>query len=287
MPQRDSMGYTIGVALALCVVCSFCVSAAAVALKDRQELNKQVDRQKNILDATGIAYNETGEPASQLSIKQVKELFGQVEERLVNLETGDYVTDMDPDTYDERKAAKIENESVSVKEQDPEFDPGIARREKIARVYFVRDSTGGISQVVLPIYGKGLWSTLYGYLAVRSDLQTIQGLTFYEHGETPGLGGEVENPMWKAQWEGRWLYGEEGKPAVGVAKGPAPQDSQYLVDGLSGATITSRGVENLVRYWVGENGFGPYLEKLKTEIEQGTALVGEDATPEEAEDGQE
>lgn len=264
MPQRDSMGYTVGVALILCVVCSLGVSVAAVALKDKQELNKQLDRQKNILDATGIAYAETGAPASELSREMVEQLFKRIDEKLVNLETGEYDDALDAATFDERARAKDPEHNVEI--VDPTYDPGIKAREDVARVYFVRGEGGRIEQVVLPVYGKGLWSTMYGYLAIKSDLKTIQGLTFYEHGETPGLGGEVENPMWKAQWQNLYLFGEEGVPEAGVAKGPAPADSEYLVDGLSGATITSRGVTNLVRYWVSDQGFGPFLDKLKTEI---------------------
>lgn len=264
MPQRDSMGYTVGVALILCVVCSLGVSVAAVALKDRQELNKTLDRQKNILDATGIAYAETGAPASELSRDMVEELFKRIDERLVDLETGEYAEGIEPATYDEKAAAKDPARSVELIE--PAYDPGVKRREKVVRVYFVKDKQDRIDQVVLPVYGKGLWSTMYGYLAIKSDLNTIQGLTFYEHGETPGLGGEVENPMWKAQWQNLYLFGDEGTPAAGVAKGTAPEDSEYLVDGLSGATITARGVTNLVRYWVSDEGFGPFLDRLENEI---------------------
>ena len=264
MPQRDSMGYTVGVALVLCVVCSLGVSVAAVALKGEQELNKKLDRQKNILDATGIAYAETGAPASELSREMVAELYKRIDERLVDLETGEYTEQEDIASYDERAAAKNPAKNVVITE--PPYDPGIKAREKVARVYFVRGEDGNIQQVVLPVYGKGLWSTMYGYLAIKSDLRTIQGLTFYEHGETPGLGGEVENPMWKAQWQNLYLFGEEGNPAAGVAKGPAPADSEYLVDGLSGATITARGVTNLVRYWASDQGFGKFLDKLETEI---------------------
>lgn len=267
MSQRESLGNTLRVALVLCIVCSLVVSTAAVALKDRQELNEDLDRKRNILDATGIAYDETGAPASELSVKKVNELFSRIEAKLVDLDTGDYDerTPEEIAAYDPRAAAKDPEQSIDIEEAA--YNIGVKRRERVAPVYFVRDESGKIEQVVLPVYGKGLWSTLYGYLAIRSDLQTIQGLTFYDHGETPGLGGEVENPMWKAQWQGRYLYGEEGTPAAGVAKGPAPRDSRYLVDGLSGATITARGVTNLVRYWVSDDGFGPFLDKLKQEIQ--------------------
>lgn len=254
---------TLLTATILCVVCSAVVSVAAVGLRDRQEQNKVLDRQKNILDATGLARGEYGLPAAELSKEQIEELTGWISEKLVDLETGEYVTDMDPADYDPREAAEKPDSSIAI--TDVVYDPGVDRREKIAKVYVVKKpgSEGDFQQIVLPVYGKGLWSTLYGYLALRSDLQTIQGLTFYQHAETPGLGGEVDNPAWKAQWEGQQLYDDEGQPAAIVAKGPAPSGSVYAVDGLSGATITSRGVTNLLRYWASENGYGPFISQLK------------------------
>jgi len=273
MPQRDSVGYTILVASVLCVVCSLAVSAAAVALRPYQEQNKILDRQRNILDAAGLAMGEFGRSAPELSKEQIDELYSRVSEKLVDLETGEYVTDMDPKEYDPREAAKKPETSVEI--TDPQFDIGVPKRETIARVYFVKKpGSDAIQQVVLPVYGKGLWSTLYGYLALKNDLETIEGLTFYEHAETPGLGGEVDNTKWKAQWVGLALYNDEGDPAAEVAKGAAPEDSEHAVDGLSGATITSRGVTNLVRYWAGPNGYGPFLEQLSKEI-SGEATLAE------------
>jgi Na+-transporting NADH:ubiquinone oxidoreductase subunit C len=106
---------------------------------------------------------------------------------------------------------------------------------------------------------------MYGFLALDKDLATIRGLSFYKHGETPGLGGEVDNPVWKAKWPGRLAFGEAGTPDIHVIKGAAgPVESDpHRVDGLSGATITSNGVTHLLRFWLGENGFGPYLSKLR------------------------
>ena len=266
MLQRDSIANTVFVSLALCVVCSLLVSGAAVGLKDRQEANKKLDRQKNILEATGLAMSETGQPSSKLSREKVDELFKRIESKLVDLKTGEYVdrdpvTDRDSSTYDERKAARETATNFTM--ESPKFDTGISSREKIARVYLVRDkSNTKLEQIVLPVYGKGLWSTLYGFLAVDKDLNTIRGLTFYEHAETPGLGGEVDNPEWKAKWKGKVIYNPQGEPSLGVSKGPSPPGNQHMVDGLSGATITSNGVTWLLRSWVSDDGFGPFFEKL-------------------------
>lgn len=266
MSSRDSLQNTFIVSTLLCVVCSLAVSAAAVALRPRQETNEQLDRQRNILDASGLALGEFGLPAGELTPAQVAELYQRVEERLVDLETGEYVTDMDVETYNAQDAAKRADLSVPV--NDPQYSIGRNRRERIARVFLIRNpKTKSITQVVLPVYGQGLWSTLYGFLAVKRDLQTVQGLTFYEHGETPGLGGEVDNPRWKAQWVGLKMYDEEGKQALGVAKGAAPSGSEHLVDGLSGATITANGVTNLIRYWTGPDGYQNYLKQLEAELQ--------------------
>jgi len=267
MPPRDSLTNTFAVSLILCVVCSLAVSAAAVVLRPVQARNQQLDRQRNILDASGLALGEFGLPASALTVDQVKELYTRVEERLVDLQTGEYSDEYNVKTYEPADAAKKAESSVPT--SDPNYSIGRSRREKVARVFVITNPKNGeITQVVLPVYGQGLWSTLYGYLAVKRDLATVQGLTFYQHAETPGLGGEVDNPRWKAQWVGLSMFDDEGNPMLAVAKGPAPSDSNHLVDGLSGATITSNGVTGLVRYWTGPDGYQNYLKKLASEIKE-------------------
>ena len=151
---------------------------------------------------------------------------------------------------------------------------GIKKRSKLEKIYYVKDN-GVITQVVLPVNGKGLWSTLYGFMALTPDTKTVLGLGFYQHGETPGLGGEVDNPKWKAQWAGKAAFDNEWNPVLKVIKGsvnPGNTDAQHQVDGLSGATITSNGVTGLVRYWLGDHGFGPFLAKFRQSAEEGGSL---------------
>src|SRR5690606_38150026 len=167
---------------------------------------------------------------------------------------------------------------------DVKPNPGVKQREKYAFVYQVMDGDR-IDQFVFPIYGKGLWSTLYGYLAVDADGRTLRGITFYQHGETPGLGGEVDNPSWKKRWAShlhpenpKFAYDDEGEVRIQVIKGSVDSnnpDSKYMIDGLSGATITTRGVSDLVQYWLGPHGFGPYL---KSQTDAGSSDPGA-ATP--------
>ena len=97
-------------------------------------------------------------------------------------------------------------------------------------------------------------------------MNTIDGLNFNSHGETPGLGGEVDNPNWKAQWKGKKIFNKEEQIAIKVVKGKANKNSDkflYQVDGLSGATITSNGVSYLLEFWLGESGYGPYIQNRK------------------------
>jgi Na+-transporting NADH:ubiquinone oxidoreductase subunit C len=124
-----------------------------------------------------------------------------------------------------------------------------------------------VETLILPIEGMGLWSTLRGYIALDHDANTIRGITYYEQGETAGLGGEVDNPRWKALWPGRKAFDSRWRPVIGVKKGAAgpPETDPHQVDGLAGATLTSNGVTNMLRFWLGENGFGPFLAQYRAQ----------------------
>jgi Na+-transporting NADH:ubiquinone oxidoreductase subunit C len=256
--DKDSISNTIKLSLLLCVICALLVSGAAVGLKGLQDENKELDIKKNVIAAAGISGDK---PVEKLSASEIKDLFDKrIERKLVDLNTGEYDEAADP-KYDPRKAAKDPKESVKVAGSIP---IGLPTREPKTWVYVVKSESGQFEKIVLPIYGKGLWSTLFGFVAVNNDLRTISGLTFYAHAETPGLGGEVENPAWKKKWIGKQTTDANLK--VGVAKGaPTPENQPYQVDGLAGATITSRGVGNLLKYWFSKEGFGPYLQKMATQ----------------------
>ncbi len=254
MSSNDSIKKTLIVAFSLCIVCSVIVSTAAVVLKPAQEANKTLDRKRNILAAAGMLQEGVS----------VEDQFQQVTARVVDMRTGRFADDVDPDSFDQRKAAKDPAQSDRLTaEQD---QAKISRREHYAIVYLVQDSSGEIDKLILPVHGYGLWSTLYGYVALESDGNTVAGLGFYEHAETPGLGGEVDNPRWKAFWPGKQVY-KDGQVELGLIKGsvdPANANAPWQVDGLAGATLTANGVTNLVQFWLGENGFQPFLENLKT-----------------------
>ncbi len=258
MAERDlnSAKYAIAFAAGVCIVCSVFVSASAVVLRPRQEANKILDRQTKVLQVAGLL--AVGESISADEVKQRFE--ANIRGRTVNLASGAYADDVDPATFDQRKATKDPALSKVAEANMAK----VLRVPEHAVVYHVLDGDK-VKKVVLPIEGKGLWSTLYGFLALGPDGNTIEGITFYEHGETPGLGGEVDNPKWKAAWPGRKAYGPDGAPKVKVIKGVAgpPDEKPYEVDGLSGATITANGVSHLLAFWLGEQGFKPYLKTFR------------------------
>ncbi|MGI3130973.1 Na(+)-translocating NADH-quinone reductase subunit C [Halopseudomonas pachastrellae] len=252
--KKESVVRTLTVALLVCLVCSVVVSAAAVALKPVQTTNRLQDKQRNILQIAGL-YEEG---------RSIEEQFQQITPRLVDLRTGEFSDAQDPLTFDQQKASKDPDMSQQLTgEQDI---ASIRRRADYSTVYVVENPDGSIKTLILPIHGYGLWSTLYGFMALESDLETVVGLGFYQHAETPGLGGEVDNPNWKAQWQGKVVYDESGDVDISVVKGsvdPNSPKAEHQVDGLAGATLTSRGVESLVRFWLGEDGFGPFLDHLR------------------------
>lgn len=255
--QKESVFRTLTVALAVCLVCSIFVAGGAVLLRPIQLENRQLDKQRSILSIAGIG-------DSSLSGSEVKALFGQrIVPRLVDLDTGKFSDAFDPQSFDPLASAKDPKLSANLPaNQDV---ASIKRRERYTTVYMV-ETDGKLDTLILPIRGYGLWSTLYGFLAIKGDLNTVVGLGFYQHGETPGLGGEVDNPKWRALWPNKKLFTDKGELAVQVVKGgvdPQSPKATYQVDALAGATLTSNGVNNLLHFWLGENGFGPFIAKLR------------------------
>lgn len=252
MPN-DSTRKTLIVALALCLVCSILVSTAAVKLQPLQQRNQELDRKKIILEVAGLL-----KPGVSID-----ELFKQVEPKVVDLSTGEYVDTMDPNQFDQRQAAKDPEMGVKI---PPDRDIAqIRRRSKYAVVYLVKEE-GQTKLILLPVHGYGLWSTMYAYIALERDANTIFGLRFYEQGETAGLGAEIDNPRWRNNWTGKVVYGEAEKPQIRVIKGtvaPGDPEAKFKIDGLAGATLTANGVTNLIHYWLGPEGFGTYLKKFR------------------------
>lgn len=245
----DSVPKTVFVAVALCFVASMIVSAVAVSLRPIQEINSFKDKQVNILQVAGIY--ERG--------IDVSDAFAAFEPHVLELESGEFTDQFDATTFDDIAAADDPDLSVLLVD-DP---AGIGRKSKYVTIYLLRDEAGAVDKVVLPIHGYGLWSTLYGFIALEHNGNDIFGLQFYNHAETPGLGAEVDNPRWKQQWRGKRLADDDGVIQITVAKTAPAAGEDHHVDALAGATLTSRGVDNLVRFWMGEAGYKPFLARLK------------------------
>ena len=247
--MQYSMKYIFGFAAAVCLVCSILISVANVGLRERQEMNKLLDKQKSVLQAAWLV-----EPGEKVDAARVDEIFANIESRLLDLTS---------DTLLDEAALAAFDESKAPMSPAPENNAGILEVPERVKIYEVRDGDK-ISMLVLPIVGKGLWSTMKGFLALDADGRTIRGLTYYDQAETPGLGGEVDNPRWKTLWKGRVAYDENWKPVIEVIKGPAGsvEETPHKVDGLSGATLTSRGVTNMLQFWLGENGYAPFLKSF-------------------------
>jgi len=251
--SNDSMSKTFIVASALCLVCSVIVSSAATALKPVQNNNKALDKQRNILQVAGLTD----------SSQSVEERFEKIETRIVDMASGEYVDSIDVEAFDQRKASKDPTQSISL--SNDQDGARIGSRAKYGKIYLLKEGDA-VSKIIIPVKGYGLWSTMYGFVALQTDANTISDITFYEHNETPGLGGEIQNRDWQKSWKGKQVFDEQTKPIFELIKGRVDSNTpnnQYKVDGLAGATLTSNGVTNLIRFWVGENGFGPYLKKIK------------------------
>jgi len=259
MADINSTRYTIVFATVVCVVCALLISVTSVSLQPRQRANARLYMEKNVLVAAGLV-----EPGADVNRGDVEKFFAtRIKARLVDIATGELVPEgeVDARNYDQRGARN----DPATSQLAPANDAGIRRLPNRGVVYFVTKDGGEVEQVVIGVEGLGMWGTVYGFLALGRDANTVRGLTYYEHRETPGLGGEISNPSWLALWEGRRSYDEQGLPKITVIKGQAgPPDKDPLqVDGLSGATVTSNAITKLMQFWLSDDGYGRFLKRFR------------------------
>ncbi|RUO32256.1 Na(+)-translocating NADH-quinone reductase subunit C [Aliidiomarina sedimenti] len=249
--KNESTSKTFIVVIALCLVCSIIVSGAAVGLKDRQEANAALAMQRNVLQAARIDF-PSGEAAGIYAER--------IREYRLNMETYELTS-----ASEEELAAAADTESqgdVARRLSADEDVAGVRDLEQHTMFYVALGEDGeSVESYILPIRGAGLWGMMYALLALESDGQTIAGLNFYDHSETPGLGGEIQNPRWVSNFEGKQAVDSQGNVEIRVTKGANPQDNE--VDALSGATITSNGVDNTFQFWLSDTAYGPFLQKLR------------------------
>jgi Na+-transporting NADH:ubiquinone oxidoreductase subunit C len=240
---------TFLVAILVAFCCAALLSLTAVGLADRVQANRDRELMNNVLLAAGLEEPEA------------------VDVRIVELDTGGYVSSADVGigTYDQRQAAADLDLSDAIPEDEDLAH--IGRREKYSYVGLIYDG-GQLDQLILPVRGAGYGGILYGFVVLDGDLATVRNIQFIEHSETPGLGAEVTNPVWRARWSGKRIYDDAGRVRIELVRAgvdPGREAAVHQVDALSGATVTSEGVTSLMRYWFGERGFAPFLEKLRSE----------------------
>jgi len=247
-PNTDRVK-TVGVALLVAVACGLSVSTAAVLLRPLIEANVAAERQALMsamlagLPGIGPILEEAGADA--------------VEQVVVDLDAGAIAGGIDPAGFDQAAIAADPQTSTALSRA--EDLAGIGRRENFAQAYMVRRD-GELALVVLPVYGNGYQSTIRAYLALEADLATVAAFTVYEQGETPGLGSRITEPAWQAQWAGKSVS-RDGEVVIEVVRGTA--DGPYEVDGISGASVTGYAVTDMLHFWLGPRGFGPWLDRLR------------------------
>lgn len=259
--SNDTVSKILIVAVTLSIVFSVIVSGAAVTLRPAQERNEALSTRSNMLSAAGVI-------EADASNERVAEAFDRFEVLLVEMGTGEIVS---PEKVDAESAASYDMRRAS---RNPEISKGLTKdpaginRQATYRKAFVLKDKGTVKRVVLPVHGYGLWSTMYGFVALEGDANTVAGLRFYEHGETPGLGAKIQSPDWVAKWKGKKIYapGKWESPDFRLIKGGVGENAdgrEHKVDALSGATLTSRGVESTINFWFGERGYAPFLAKVR------------------------
>lgn len=247
---NDNLSKTLIIAFLVAFIASIFVSISAVTLRPYHEANLDKDRQERLAEMVaalpGMGDILTGAGVDNMEVQ------------IINLASGEFTTDIDPATFDQREAARDPERSSTI---PSEADvAGIKQRADFAQVIILR-TNGKLQLVVLPVRGVGYQSMLYAYLAIQADGNTIAGLTFYEQGETSGIGARILEPEWQNLWRDKQLADENGDIKISVVRGEAV--GVFEVDGISGATRTSNGVSNMLHFWLGDYGFGPFLARLR------------------------
>ncbi|ANO50396.1 NADH:ubiquinone reductase (Na(+)-transporting) subunit C [Woeseia oceani] len=239
----DTVPRTLLVATLIALICSVMVAAAVDALRPVQEGYQLLDRNRSIVEAAGRL------PSEAANDREIISNFLELEAHVVELRSGQYLPRTDAHTFDHWADPRDEaaTNSSSGNERVP--------------VYIVRRA-GKIERIVLPVHGPGMWDTIYAYIALAADFNTVQDLVIYKHGETPAIGDRIEDPEWLQQWQGKRIYDEQGEVRISVSR---RAEQRHGVDLISGASITSDAVGTLVAQWFGADGYKPYLDRLRQE----------------------
>ncbi|MGI9257220.1 MAG: NADH:ubiquinone reductase (Na(+)-transporting) subunit C [Gammaproteobacteria bacterium] len=256
MSERESVARTLGVAAAVAIFCSLFVSSAVLWLRPIQLAYQSIERNRAVLEASGLI-----QPEVELAEAQIVERFLGLDTRIVDLDSGTFTDAVSTTGFDYRAAINDPNLTRPI---PGELDiASLGRRPVYLPVYLLLDGAA-IEKIVLPIYGEGMWATIHGFISLQADLVTVDGVAFYEHGETPGIGDRFLDPEWLAQWRGQRAYDENELVALRVG---TDEGGSTGIDAITGATVTVSAIDDLVRYWLGEDGFGPFLASMRREVQ--------------------
>lgn len=229
--NKQSNTYTIIYIIVLVVVVGAALALTSISLKDKQQANEDADKMQQILASVGI--EAKGSATAEIYHQYITDSF------VVDSE-GNKVENA-PDAF---------SIDVAVQSKEP-------ADSRLLPVYECTTTDSGI-KFIMPMYGAGLWGPIWGYISVNTDGATIYGAYFAHQGETPGLGAEIEKPAFSGQFAGKHLIIDGSFAPISVIKAgmAAPQGSDY-VDGISGGTITSKGVGAMI-----DNCLSPYAAFL-------------------------
>lgn len=256
--NNDSPQKALLVIFLVALVCSILVSVAAISLRPIQLRNQVVERSRNIVALSGLV-----EPDEKLSTDEILAAVEQLDARVIDIDSGEFEDSLDANEFDPRAAVNDAELGTAIPDGEDGASLGRRSRYEIVHLVWVGDE---LQRVILPIVGQGMWSTLYGYIALEADLNTIAAVSFYEQAETAGLGDQITRPDWQAKWAGRELFGSDGSARFRVAAGPVDAGSsaaRHQVDALTGATVTGNSVTRLVAYWFGPHGYASFLDNLR------------------------
>jgi Na+-transporting NADH:ubiquinone oxidoreductase subunit C len=258
MLDNNSPQKAIIVVAMVALITSTLVSSAVVFLRPIKLNNQLLEKSRNVMKLTGLLTD--GEIPTD---DQMLSLFRSLDARILDMDTAGFSDEHDPDTFDQRRA--VNNPELGVDILPANDLANLGRRSRFVTTYLVWENDK-VKRIILPVRGAGMWSMLYGFVALESDFNTIAAATFFEHAETPGLGDQITRPDWLAQWRGRQIYGDSDSPRFAVSNGNVAENSilaRTQVDGLTGASITGNAVTNLIQYWFGMHGYQPVLDKLR------------------------
>ncbi|NIW24179.1 MAG: NADH:ubiquinone reductase (Na(+)-transporting) subunit C [Gammaproteobacteria bacterium] len=260
MNERESVARTLGIAAGVAVFCSLLVSLAVLWLRPIQLAYASIERNRAVVQAAGLI-----ERGAKLDAREIVDRFLDLEVRIVDLDTGAFSGDVSPTTYDFRIAMNDPDQTRPIPD---ELDIASLGRRPIYLPVYVLRSDSEIEQIVLPIYGQGMWATIHGFISIGADFATVEGVAFYEHGETPGIGDRFLEPDWLAQWQGQRVYDDSQRLVFRIGADDVSPVVTDTIDAITGATITVSAIERLVRYWLGDDGFGPFLATQRSEAQQ-------------------